>query len=84
VSLTRFTIDVDGMTIEGEGVVEVHGAPDAPAVDPAAVIVEFLDQVDAQALEAEALQRMGWGDECQTAKVLELLRALATGEVSKL
>jgi len=84
VPLTRFTIDVDGMTIEGEGVVQVHGAPDAAPVDTAAVIVEFLDQVDAQALEAEALQRMGWDGECQTAKVLQLLRALATGELSAL
>jgi hypothetical protein len=80
-ALTRFTFEADGVTIVGEGVVQIHGAPPA---DPGAVIVEFLDQVDPQALEAEALNRMGWGDGCQTAKVIELLRALATGEVDKL
>jgi cephalosporin-C deacetylase-like acetyl esterase len=80
-SLTRFTIEVDGMTIEGEGVVQVHGAPTA---DPMAAVVDFLDQIDPQALEAEVLQRMGWGDACQTAKTIQLLRALATGEVAKL
>ncbi len=77
-ALTRFSFEADGVLIEGEGVVTITGAPPA---DPGAVIVEFLDQVDAPAIEAEALNRMGWGDECQTGKVIEVLRMLATGEV---
>lgn len=80
-ALTRFSFEADGVTIVGEGVVEIHGAPPA---DPAGVIVAFLDQVDPKALEAEALNRMGWGDDCQTAKVVDLLRALATGELQGL
>lgn len=80
-ALCRFTFEADGVSIVGEGVVEIQGAPPA---DPGAVIVQFLDQIDPVAVEAEALQRMGWGDGCQTAKVLELLRALATGELQGL
>lgn len=80
-ALARFSFEADGVTIVGEGVVEIQGAPPA---DPVAVIVGFLDQVDPQALEAEVLQRMGWGDECQTAKAIEILRALASGEMQGL
>ncbi len=76
-ALTRFTFEADGVLIEGEGVVTITGAPPA---DPSTVIVEFLNQLDAPAIEAEALTRMGWGDECQTAKVIEVLRMLATGK----
>ena len=81
-ALTRFTIELDGMTIEGEGVVTVHGAPDA---DPGPVIAEFLGNVDPQALEEQALSRLGWGGNgpgAQTAEVLKILCELAAGQVA--
>lgn len=79
-ALTRFSFEADGLTIVGEGVVEIHGAPPA---DPGAVIVEFLDGLDPATLEQEALERLGWGDTgpgAQTAKVIEILREIITGK----
>ena len=78
-ALTRFTIDIDGMTIEGEGVVQVTGAP---APDGHAAILEFLDSIDPQAVEQEALNRMGWGDNCQTAVAIQIMREFIAGQVT--
>ncbi len=81
-ALTRFEIQLEGMTITGEGIVDVQGAP---AADPSAAIVEFLDALDPQAIEQEALNRMGWGDGDNTTKaIIDVMRMLATGEVRSL
>jgi hypothetical protein len=78
VALTRFTIDVDGMTIEGEGVVTVTGAPPA---NPGEALAEFLAQVDAETLERQALERSGMGETSLTATMLDLLVEMAAGQV---
>lgn len=77
-ALTRFTIDVDGMTIEGEGVVTVSGAPPA---NPGPAVAEFLGQVDAETLERLALERSGMGEASLTATMLGLLVEMVGGQV---
>lgn len=76
-ALSRFRFDCDGVTIEGEGVVTIQGAP--PGDDHQAIL-DFLDTVDAQTVEQEALNRQGWGDSSLTEKVLEVLREAITGK----
>lgn len=78
-ALSRFRFDCDGVTIEGEGVVTIEGAP--PGDDHQAIL-EFLDSIDPQTVEQEALNRQGWGDVLLTEKILEVLREAITGKPS--
>lgn len=76
-ALTRFTFEADGVTIVGEGVVQVTGAPPA---DEAGVILDFLRALDCEELERQALQRQGWDGQCLTAYVVEILVEGLTGQ----
>lgn len=75
-ALARFHFDCDGVTIEGEGVVTVTGAP---GPDDQQAILGFLDAIDPQTVEQEALNRQGWSDRCLTATVIDVLREAITG-----
>lgn len=83
VALTRFSIEVgtdEGtVTIEGEGVVVVTGAP---SPDDTASIVAFLDSVDPVTVEQQALARLGWGDTSLAAGIIAVLREAVTGETA--
>lgn len=76
-ALTRFTFECDGVTITGEGVVTIQGAP--PDDGGISAILAFLDGIDAEGIEKEAFQRQGYGNECTTAHVIAILREQLTG-----
>lgn len=77
VALTRFYLEVDGMRVEGEGVVTVTGAPDA---DPAALVGAFLASLDPAVIEQVAMNRQGWGDKNLAAEIIDVLRDVAAGK----
>lgn len=67
-----------GGVIEGEGIVQVAQLSD---VDEGDVICRFLDAVDPEILEVEAFRRLGPGQMNTTAASLDVLKAMARGEV---
>jgi hypothetical protein len=60
----------------GEGIVRVMGTEDP---DLGTVVATFIDNIDPQQLEAEALANLGLGDSATTA-MLDRLKAIARGE----
>lgn len=76
-ALSRFFIEVDGVTITGEGVVTVTGAPDS---DPGPAIAAFIAALDPATIEQAALAKQGWGSGSLTAAILDVLAAIARGE----
>lgn len=62
--------------IEGEGIVEVR----LPAEDDRSSIVDFLSSIDPEALEKEALDRVGFGDSSATPIMLQILAEWANGD----
>lgn len=73
--LTRLFVEVDGMTIEAEGVVTaITGAPTA---DLGAQIAAWLDTIDPAEIEQAALNRQGWGSRSLTSDLLAVLRERA-------
>lgn len=72
--LTRFRFDVDGLTIEGEGVVQVTGAP---ADDVGGAVVAFLSNLDPAVIEQAALDRQDCGTSLSAA-VFAVLRDIAS------
>lgn len=76
-ALSRFSFECDGVTIVGEGVVDITGAP---GPDDRQALLDFLDAVDVQAVEQAALDRQGWGDSKPfTGHVVDVLRETLTG-----
>lgn len=80
-ALTRFTIEVGSnegtVHIEGEGVVTITGAPGPNDVE---AIVAFLQAVDVETVEREAMQRLGWGDKSALAMAIEIMVEALTGK----
>jgi hypothetical protein len=79
-ALTRFRFEADGVLIEGEGVVQITGAPVGEPPDPSEMIVGFLDALDAELVDQVALGRQGWGSGTLTAEIIGVLRDIALGK----
>ena len=66
-----------GGVVEGDGIVQVANPS---AVDDAAIICDFLANVDPALLEQEAFRRLGPGQMNTTAAALAVLADLARGQ----
>lgn len=78
-ALARFSFDCDGVSIRGEGVVEITGAP-AADFDPRPGLLELLANLDPQQIEQAALNRQGWGDTSLAADILGVISDIVEGK----
>lgn len=68
------------LDIEGEGVVKLVAEPTSNAgVDEEKAILAFLEAIDAEQLESDALEDLGLGEGNTTVAILEQLKSYARG-----
>lgn len=77
-ALPTLTLLVDAGDVElaGPGVVVVEQKDEVDCTD---LMVEFLDSIDPEMLEAESLSSLGWGSDNGTEAMLDTLKKWARG-----
>lgn len=79
-ALARIHLELDGLTVTGEGVVTITGAPDPQELDPRPALLELLDNLDPRQIEQAAMNRQGWGDVSLAGDIIAVIRDIIEGK----